>query len=204
MRATCAGLATGALIATHSSAQSASVTVTHNDADGILLPGEIVRVQFAVSWSPSPAWMLASLRGDAVTSPNGGELINRGSDFQSGQLVNLGSVSGASVIGFEAWHQPPGWVPSITPPFVTTPALAAWFDWRAPTNTGTYQFKWNPHAQQQSILLWYRFGTQITPTAASTTYFGASIIVVPTPPSGGLILVFAAWFAPVRRRHSTK
>lgn len=186
-------------------AQTARVDVSHNDPDGIVFPGETIRVTVLHTRDGGPLEMtfLAHAEGDVTVSPNLGQTSEVESPFipAPGTMwtVNAGSPSGASLLGFEVdfplhpdfyiWH-PTLWViPEID--------LLS-FDWTAPSvasPTG-FTFNWAPSPIHPNIEIYNV--SQIQSYPIPTTYTSASIVVLPAP--AGLVIAAAAVAARRRRR----
>ena len=182
-------------------AQSAVIEVVHDDPDGVVLPGETVRVTVLASFSG--ALMLAGLSGDAINSGVEGEASSLSSWYPRGALVNWGTPIGGSVYGLEIATTPPvfggcgiiwphcGW---------NTDVHMLEFDWQAPDvaapSHANFDFVVSPTLPG---LLVYASMNSPTWTVLPTTYIGTSLTVLPAPGSASLLAALGL-FAARRRR----
>lgn len=175
-------------------AQSASIVVTHNDSDGVVSPGQTVRITCHLSWTE---WTyLGAMLGDAVTSPNLGLAASPVTAFNHGFLnaaIYPGTPEGGSIRGFVAFE-------TLAAFSLHTPGFewaaggidALSFDWTAPgpEAAGTYAFTFEGAAGPGAIQLFPPSALQ--PVPVPTTVTPASLIVTPAPASVLLLGSLAA------------
>ena len=169
-------------------AQSSWVHVSHDDADGIVAPGEVVRVKAVVSWIPAGV-QFAGMKGDLRAAPNVGIASNRFSEFLQGGLVNLGQFSGGSIVGVDIAVAPSFFTGGVIVP----PSGNNWgievisYDWQAPVGfAGAVGFDWVPDPAAPNV----RFFPPVGPPSWNwepTVYVGTSLTVVPAPVSLALV-----------------
>ena len=194
--------------ATLAHAQTAIVRTTLTDPGTnqqitAALPGQVVRVDTVVSWSPGQGTQMAGLKGDMLSirqfGGGVGTVSNRRSDYLPGGLVNLGTVVGDDIVGIDI---------AVTPFFFTggiiIPPSSNWqgilivgYDWTVPGGAAFYEFKF------QADLIAPNFRVYPTPFSPAfievpTTYLSATLAVVPAPAAGLILLPWAA--ACARRR----
>lgn len=90
------------------SAQSAQIVVSHDDPDGIVNPGQMVRITYHLGWGQFFA--LASMKGDAIVTPNEGGAFNPVNGLNGGLPapgIGPGVPEGGSIRGFSAQIPPP-------------------------------------------------------------------------------------------------
>ncbi|MEZ6235442.1 MAG: hypothetical protein R3B68_14745 [Phycisphaerales bacterium] len=182
-------------------AETASVTVVHDDPDGLIEPGQTVRMDVLVEWEPASAWF-AGLQGDLGPTPGVGAASNVTSIFPQSALVNWGQVAGGGITGLQfaiippfgmwcyPWPPPGGGGTGLIGPLVS-------YDWTAPTDyLGPISIDWRSPATVPNLRL---FPTLSSPafTEADTTFTPATLTVVPTP---GVAAVFGAAAVFVARR----
>lgn len=182
------------------------VRVTHDDPDGVVTPGQTVQFTVLMDWEPSTAVMW-HMTGNLLASPNAGLALNPeiGLAILPGTLPQQailmpGTPSGGSIFGFELFSSMTlqvggGWV---FPPWnqsTNVPILE--FDWIAPGSPGRVDFGWQPAGVAATPL--FNMNNATGPISSlSTTYSGASLVVVPSPASIATLLV--ARTACLRRR----
>lgn len=181
-------------------AQSAVMTVSHNDLDGIILPGQTIHVTLRISWLPAGT-QLAGFVGELRTEPVGlggqGTIANRSSTWsQPSALIHLGSTSGDDIVGIDVASIPAFFTPMVLPPWGTHTGFNAFeHDWTAPATPGLYAMSFVPAPLRPNVLI---YPSSISPNfaEAATTYVGTSITVTPAPAT--LALLAAVPFA-IRR-----
>lgn len=107
------GLAVGPGASSAAAQGSGTILVSIEHLGGgpavVAMPGEAVRVRYEVSWGPSTA-QLIGMAGDMVCEPIGGGMSgivsNITSEFTPGTSINLGTVVGDDILGFEVWSVP--------------------------------------------------------------------------------------------------
>ncbi|MCB9840878.1 MAG: hypothetical protein H6809_04410 [Phycisphaeraceae bacterium] len=199
------GLAAGVLCAGVASAQTATVTVVHDDPDGLVEPGQTVRIDVLVEWEPATAWF-AGLQGDLGPTPGVGAASNVASIFPQSALVNWGQVSGGGITGLQfaivppfglwcyPWPPPGGGGTGLIGPLVS-------YDWTAPTDyLGPVSFDWRSPAGVPNLRV---FPSLLSPVfiEASTAYTPATLTVVPGP-GGAVVVGVAAALASRRSRRA--
>lgn len=167
-------------------AQSAMIQVFHDDLDGIIDPGQVVRVDYHLTWTE---WqVLGRMKGDAVATPNRGVAGPATTGFGGGfPFVQTGMPDGGSVRGFHVWHVQP--VSFIAHGFGLTPqgTLALSFEWTAPgpEHAGpiTFDFEFDP--VYPGI---YLFPSELAPKQiVPTTVVPATLTVIPAPWSSAIL-----------------
>ena len=194
-----AGSAIALACTTDAHAQSATIQVFHNYFDGIIDPGQVVRIDYYLTWEAMP--YLATMRGDAVVSPNRGVASNLVFGFNHGQSTSTttpGLPDGGSVRGFSAQHFPVSGFVAAGYTWSPLGITALSYEWTAPSaaDAGTYEFTFEFDAQWPSVYLYP--GVQTGFVAVPTTVVPMTLTVIPAPAS--LALVLAAMAIP-RRRH---
>ncbi|MCA9288434.1 MAG: hypothetical protein KDA05_07610 [Phycisphaerales bacterium] len=179
-------------------AQSAHIVVTHDDPDGLVDPGQIVRINLRVSWTFLPlGWRLSSVEGDAAASPDLGVASNPGTALNFGNPtahVSLGVPVLGSIRGFR-FGQASG--PVLVPGSSNAEGLDfLWYDWEAPVAPGAYAFNFDYDPQTQGVWLLREPNTYMK---AALTTEAAFLTVVPAP---GALAVFGAGAACWRRRRA--
>jgi hypothetical protein len=174
-------------------AQTATVTVTHNDPDGLVDPGQMVEIQ--VSITTSDLRLFHQALGDVRASPNVGTASNNrfGHTNPSVTLLTVmdpGVVDGAGLTGVVVQS---GFTPFFGQPFPPPWATVApielvlvKFDWIAPPTPVAVSFDW--HSAGGDPVYW----VGVTTVALPTTYIGTSLMVVPAPASA-LLLAAGLW-----------
>ena len=168
----------------------------------LALPGQVVRVDTVVSWSPSGSQM-AGLKGDMFSTPVIGGAVgtvsNRRSDYTPGSLVNLGSVVGDDILGIDIAVTPAFFTGGIfvPPSWNSNGLLIIGYDWTVPNDVGLYEFKFQPDPLAPNFRL---YPSTVSPAfiEVPTTYLSATLTVVPAPAS--LAVICAAPLILNRRR----
>ena len=169
---------------------------------GVAQPGQTVRMRTVVSWQPSGSQM-AGIKGDMLAWPVGvggqGVVTNRVSDYTAGGLVHLGTLAGDDLMDIDIAVTPAfftgGFI--VPPSWNSTGLLVIGYDWTAPAEVGTYEFRFaaDPIAPNFRV-----YPSPSSPMFAEvpTIYVGTSLVVVPGP--GGAALVAVAALGAGRRR----
>lgn len=187
------------VVAWGASAQTATVAVGHNDPDGIVAPGETVRI---TAWhTRSSESILAGIGGDLVASNNLGAASNITSALRlqvhgGTYPASHGTPTGGSVVGVSyEFTSHPFFVPSVqTPYMIWTGVEALSFDWTAPSvpQATTVEFNWLPSPAYPDVYaILPSYFTQLNWASLPTTYTGTSLLVVPAPATG--MAVVLAW-----------
>ena len=183
------------------SAQTATLTVSHNDPDGIVLPGETVTITSTVAWSGG-LFTFWELRGGVTATDDLGSASNTRFGYQSysstpDTIVDPGETRGGSVDDahfFSALFY--GFWQVFPQPWSTSGGLnVLQFEWTAPAVPGTVEFQWDPDPTLPDIWLVPALPPGV---AAQSTYHGTSLTVIPGPASA--LPILAALFVPHRRR----
>jgi len=184
-------------------AQFATLTATHNDLDGLVVPGETVRIRASVA-KLAGARFLWEVKGDLVSAFDVGHAANNrfpgGLIVNPGAILNMGTVDGGSVRGvhIQVYDQ---WALSGTlapwPPWSYPSVNIVEYDWTAPSTPGVVDFNWQPSPDLPEV--WYALAQIWTIGPVPTTYVGASLTVVPAP-AWGVLLVCGSLAASRRRR----
>lgn len=192
------------LLAGSCAAQSAVLTVSHDDPHGLVSPGQTVRVMAVLT--RTVAVELYEIKGSVRATPDAGTSATPVFPYQvqawPERVVNpgtpgLGSVldihirqGASSMVPFAGLSAPPwnlGWFPAGL--------TITQFDWTAPTTPGIVTFDWRADPAVPDATLIYT--SQPHFRATSTTYVGTSLIVIPAP--GGVALLAALGWLGVRR-----
>lgn len=189
-------------------AQVATIQVTHDDADGLVTPGQVVRLTAMVSW-PQAYPSLATCAGSIIAEPALGVAMNA-STPQTWVGTTTGTLVAGGVAGFVATGVPPIFVP--TPwffPNVWKPdgIIVVAFDWIAPPTARGYEFKVEPIDSHPLVELFPNANAQFG-VMVPTESLGTTLTVVPAPPAllvGGLVLVWRSCLRtrPARSNTST-
>jgi len=189
-------------------AQSVQFTVTHDDPNGVVNPGQVVRIRHHMS--RHSIWMVAEWAGDGVVSPARGEVGQVGY-MGDPPLYSLpmpfvypGQVAGGGVVGVGFFHPPPGTGGSFPLGPWTTPEVDFLvYDWTAPTEPGLYEFAWR-ESQTYPGVRGYQFSDPVNSIPVMATYVPMTLTVIPAPATVALPLaVLAASRTGTRRRAST-
>ncbi|MCB9840521.1 MAG: hypothetical protein H6809_02575 [Phycisphaeraceae bacterium] len=176
-------------------AQSAHIVVTHDDPDGLVDPGQVVRINFRISWTANHT--LSTLLGDAVARPDAGVASNPGTELNMGQpsgSLALGTPALGSVRGFSLiWGPSPFQMPGTT---YWDGLDFLWYEWEAPAVPGPFEFDFVFDPQTQGA--WLNAGlTNVF--KVDLTSDPASLVVVPSP---GALVVLGVGAVFVRRRRA--
>ncbi|MCA9289395.1 MAG: hypothetical protein KDA05_12455 [Phycisphaerales bacterium] len=192
-------LVVAAGVVSAASAQSASISVVHNDPDGIVAPGEVVRITATLDWTNF--LLLSKIEGDLLASPNLGSASNNAFAHQGAYLnppvsIDPGSPDGGSIVDVVIDSGNVGWLfgPPIPAPWGSNQIHFLEYDWTAPTTLGVVEFNWTGAAASPDPVFFTAAGYVTLPT----TYTGASLTVIPAPASAALLAPLA--IATVRRR----
>lgn len=190
-------------------AQSASISVWHNDPDGIVVPGQTLQITTTISWQvPGPNNALFALMGDVRATPNLGiasaNLFPYGGASTTSVTINPGIASLGSVEGV---HLENGdLLPMVSfgqllpPPWTFRTGFdAIRFDWTAPSTPGTVHFGWEPSATlPQPLIISSISSPWVQPVP--TSIVGTSLVVIPGPPACVAMVLGGAALATRRRR----
>lgn len=178
--------------------QSAIIAVTHNRPTGVVQPGETVRITATLSWIG--AIQAATIAGDLNASPNQGTAANpEGAWGWWSAPPNFGTPTAGSIMGVDLRVNPWFFVGAVSPYVVATGLEFVWYDWTAPSTTGTVEFNWVPHPEYPNPLFYLTFMTEVR-SPLPTTYSGTSITVIPAPVTMVTLLAFGACASSRRRR----
>lgn len=179
-----------AVIAAECSAQPGILSIAHNDADGVVEPGQVVRIQANLA-KPAGAAFLWEIRGDLLASPKLGIGSNNRFPYPGSNgsaIVNMGTIDGASVRGVHIHVNDQLALSGTTgpwPPWGWQSFGIVQYEWTAPTTPGVVEFNWQPSPDLPEI--WYALPQIWTTGPIPTTYVGTSLTVVPAPASGVLL-----------------
>lgn len=170
-------------------AQTATLTVSHNDPDGLVAPGQTVQVTATLAWTGNSG--LGYVGGDVratgdlgvasnpsfpyvVTYPEA--IILPGTPFEGSVLeVYIESADASPFFG----------LPPLYPFGLRTGLILTRFDWTAPSTVGVVEFAWVPDPADPLPIMSPVGGFSAVPYP--TTYFGTSLTVVPAPASALLM-----------------
>ncbi|MEZ6235066.1 MAG: hypothetical protein R3B68_12840 [Phycisphaerales bacterium] len=197
-----AALVVAACFASVTSAQSAVVAVSHDDPDGIVDPGQSVRISVQVAWTQNR--VLGGLTGDVVASPDAGMAQNpvnllQGS-WPASPAFHPGNPVLGSIRGYSAYVHPGS--TSVPPGFLQwSGADALEFDWIAPglSGAGEYSFGFEFTPPSAGVYLYPVLIGSEPPVLVPTTVIPATLTVVPAPASIGA-MALAGLALPGRRR----
>ena len=196
-----ATIGAASILAGAARAQTAQVTMVHSDPNGIVMPGDTVTLRAVVSWQG--AWQFAGLKGSAKATRSLGTSAAVNSALgPASPIVVFGTPFHGNVIGHDI-AVVPGY-------FTTTPPLASLqsagmdylrYDWTAPT-VGVpirvdFVFLAEPIAPNVRLYP-HTFTTAFV--EAQTTYIGTSILVLPAPGVGCVVIAGFGLLAARRRR----
>lgn len=180
--------------------QTATLTVSHDDPDGIVTPGQTVRIKATLAWTGQSGfgYAIGSVRvtDDAGTASNPSFPYN----FLQGPatVVQPGTPAGGSILDVVIQSgdvRPWFGSPPLHPWGLQTGLVLTQYDWTAPTTAGVLEFQWIPGpANPLPVVVLYSTGSSL---AIPTTYFGTSLTVVPAPASA---LLFASGMLAALRR----
>lgn len=187
-------------------AQSATVRITHNDSDGIVIPGQTVQITTTVAWTQTGADMLVEIEGGVRATPNAGAASSPTFPYSVAPGPNLSIVPGVaslgSVDGLHISNYDLGWIMFVgfpPEPWGLHAGLAILrHDWTAPTTPGAVVFDWIPSAGLPEPLFAFRT-RQPWVQPAPATYLGTSLTVIPAP-SAALMLALGLCGATSARR----
>lgn len=186
-------------------AQTGALTITHNDPDGLVTPGQVVEFNVALDWSDS--YFFWEIAGGVNASPNLGAAGNpqfgaSNPPIIAATVINPGVASGGGVNGvhvLSGFNPGSGFPPVFAAPWWADGFSLLRFEWTAPANPGTVDFAWTPRPDLPNPLIFTSHLTS-TPTPIPTTYLGTSLTVVPTPASFLPFAVAPFVLARTRRR----
>lgn len=189
------------------SAQTATVSVTHNDPDGVVAPGQTVEITTTVSWTHTNAVGLGRISGSVGATPNLG--VASDPHFPSAyitnpqQTINMGSAVGGSVTGVLVDPAVPYWIlfalPIGTPWFFNTGIAFHRFNWTANSEPGVVAFEFaSDPTHPDPTFVWSGPGPLFV--SFPTTYLGTSLTVIPAPPVAAVAGLGLALSVPRRRR----
>lgn len=195
-RVLAAGIVCGA--GASSLAQTAVVTVVHDDPDGFVEPGQAVRIGVMVDWAGGI--QLAGLAGSLGPTPDVG-VASVPTTPLGGPLVNVGAPLGGGIVGYDVASIPPSFTagPSIIPGWAFPPIPVLEYTWTAPATPGVVEFDFVASPLAPNVRL---YTSLVSPafTEAQTTYVGTSLTVVPGV--GSVWMLGAAAAALARRRRA--
>lgn len=161
-------------------AQTATLTASANGQPAVTVqPGEPVSIHVQITFAAGP--LLAGAKGDLRITADAGTPSN----FQfhlTGPLVNTGTFVGGSRPGIDIAATPPGFgQPSNWASLLDVLTYDVQF-----ANPGVYLVAWAAPASAPNIRL-FPTGTTASFVEAQTSYVGATITVLPTPPTLALL-----------------
>ena len=175
-------------------AQTATLAVSHDDPDGIVLPGETVRI---TTWhTRSGSSILAGIGGDIVASGDLGQAANFGSYLQPPSShptypSSWGTPAGGSVLGIQfEFVSHPMFVFVVQPIYGQSSGVEILsYDWTAPSvaQSTTVDFDWVPSAAFPDVYAIVPPYNGLHWAYLPTTYTGTSLIVLPTPATLGVV-----------------
>lgn len=180
-------------------AQSATISVTHDDPNGVVDPG--AQVTIAARMLHSGFLMVGRWRGDVLPSPSSGGANNvvwGVGLFNGFNGVMPGTVQGGGLADSLFLASSPFFTPVPPQPWVSPDFEFLRYTWTAPTTPGVYHFTWTPHPDFP-LVEGYATAISIPLTPYPTTYLGTSLTVTPAAPALGT-LVLAGVAAGRRRR----
>ncbi|MCB9840381.1 MAG: hypothetical protein H6809_01855 [Phycisphaeraceae bacterium] len=190
-----AGMLCAAMASAAATAQTATVIVSHDDPDGLVEPGQAVRIGVMVDWTGGI--QLAGLAGSLGPTPDVG-IASSPSSPLGGPLVNVGTPLGGGIVGYDVASIPPFFTagPNVIPSWAFPPIPVLEYTWTAPATPGVVEFDFTPRALAPNVRL-YTSLLSIAPVEAQTTYVGTSLTVVP---GVGVLWAFGAAAVVVGRR----
>lgn len=186
-------------------AQTGTLTISHNDPDGLVAPGQIVQFSVALNWSERLFfWEIA---GNVVASPDAGAAANpvfgvTNPPTIAATVINAGSATAGGISGvhvLSGFNPGSGFPPLLAAPWWADGFSLLHFEWTAPAEPGTVDFSWIARPDIPHPLIFTSHLTSI-PTAIPTTSFGTSLIVVPAPASALLLALAPSLLLRRRRR----
>ncbi len=185
-------------------AQSATVTVSHNDPDGFVEPGQSVRVRVVVTYAQAISFW--EIRGSAIAEPNVGTASNNvfPHEYPAAQqlIVNAGALNAGSVVDVRVRSGDNGFFFGGTtmPPWSNPPLTILQFDWTAPSVPGDVAFDWRPYGALPQVWLIAPLVSMTSPVPAATTYLGTSLTVIPAPTAPLTLTAGLGTLGLIRRR----
>ncbi len=184
-------------------AQTASVTLTHNDPDGLVTQGQTIQVTATFAWQGSPGSGFGLAAGDIRATNDLGLAANAVFPYVPNLLPALviqpGTPSGGSLLDvyINSGDVGPSFgLPVFFPWNLRAGLVLTRFDWTAPATPGLVEFRWIPDpVLLPHICPPFAGGFQLVPT----TYFATSVTVVPAP-AAPLALIAGLAIARRRRR----
>ena len=182
-------LVAGIAFASPALAQTATINVVHDDPDGIVLPGQTVRITVLASFDAPPFAMLAGLSGNTINGGAQGTASNLSSWYQQGALVSHGTPVGGSVFGLSIAVTPPffGGCGFILPQCTwNTDVHMLEFDWQADevTTPQLAEFNFLASPTMPGLLAYLNPGGSPNWTLLPTTFTGTNLLVLPAPAVG--------------------
>lgn len=182
--------ATLAFVSSACLAQTAALVVTHNDVDGIVTPGQTVRVAAILSWAPGGPDMLREIEGSLRASPDIGAAANPAFPYtiSPSPVVSIspGTGSAGSVVGVRLFNGDLNWLlfgfPPPEPWRNGDGLIVVQYDWTAPATPGVVAFDWSPSPTNPQTIMAFHDGPPSF-RAVPTTYLGTSLTVIPAPPA---------------------
>jgi hypothetical protein len=185
------------------SAQHADLTITHDDPDGIVLPGQTVNFELRISWTS--AFQILRVSGDIAAADNLG-LASGLAGPTPGELFapwssSLGTPAGGSIDNINLEFIPLFFVAGLPPcvsyaPSANLGPFLSW-QWTAPATPATIDIDFIPELGTTGV---WALMSPVTPFAnpMPTTYHGTSLTVIPAPAALAALAVGAV-LAPRRR-----
>lgn len=191
-------IVTSLAAASLAAAQTATLTVSHNDPDGIVTPGETVQITATLAWTGNSG--LGYVSGDVRATGDLGSASNPSFPYGVPPLAIVlpGTPFEGSLLDvyIESGDTNPFFGLSPTHPWgLRAGLILTRFDWTAPSNLGVVDFAWIPDPADPLPIMSPVGGFSGVPYP--TTYLGTSLTVIPTPASA---LVFLGTLAIARRR----
>lgn len=187
-------------------AQSATLTVSHNDPDGLVAPGQTVQVRVVIDYAGffGNLWEIRGhLRSSGDIGSASGNAFPGVYPLLPQTLIDPGDLSGGSIesilIRSGEMSLISGFPGPPLPPWSAISLAVFQYDWTAPITPGPVQFTWTPDPAQANTLYIAPFISQTGPVAIPTTYFGASLTVVPAPATLALLAAMGVASGKVRR-----
>lgn len=185
-------------------AQTATLTVAHNDPDGIVTPGQTVSITATLAWTANAG--LGRIGGDIRATDDRGIAANPQLPYVFNPLpaavIQPGTLSDGSVVDvfIQSGDSSPFFGQGPVYPWGLQAGLVlTTFEWTAPTSLGPIEFSWVPDPAMPQTYM--HPNPSVGPVAFQTTYLGTSLTVVPTPASALALLGLLA--LPPRRASLT-